>query len=138
MKKQKINHVAVIILTVLNQMFSAIWYGAFANHWMSLNNLQETDIADQTIFPYLIAIIAALITNYVFAYLFKILNIDNINKGIKLAAMIWIAFTFTQLFTVDLFSLRPLALPFVNGGISLINFVVSGVVLAAWKKYDKE
>ncbi len=138
MKNLKINHVAVIILTVLYQLVAMIWYGAFAQPWMSLNNLTEAEVGDPSPIPYIVAVIAALITNYVFAAFFKRMKVMKIGDGIKIALLVWLAFYFAEFFTVNMFSMRPVALSFVDGGKTLINFLLTGIILAAWVKYDTE
>ena len=137
MKNLRINHPAVIILTVAYQLMAMAWYGIFAQQWMSLNNFTEADFTDQSPVPYIYAIITALITNYAFAVLFKKLKVEEVGLGIKVAALCWLGFTFAEISTINMFSLNPFALSLVDGGKSFLAFVISGIVLASWKKYEK-
>ena len=137
MKNLKINHLAVIILTIAYQLIAMGWYTIFSNQWMSLNNFTEADFADQSPVPYIYALITALITNYVLAILFKNLKVEQVTEGIKIAFLCWLAFTFAELSTVNMFSLKPFALSLVDGVKSLVTFMITGIVLGSWKKYEQ-
>lgn len=135
MEKLKINWLAIVILVVAYQLISFIWYGIFAQQWMDLNSFSEADMTETSVFPFIIAIITALITNYVFAALFRFLDIRTAMSGLGIAILCWIGFTFAEMSTVYIFSLKPFGLILIDTGKSLITFALSGIVLGAWKKY---
>ena len=136
MEKQKINWLAIIVLVVAWQLIAVVWYGALADPWMELNKFSEADFGESSATPYIIAIITALITNYVLAALFKVLNIDSAMAGLRLAILCWIGFTFAEVSTLYMFSLKPFSLTLIDTGKSLITFALSGIVLGAWLKYE--
>ena len=136
MEKQKINWLAIVILVVAYQLIAVVWYGVFAQSWMDFNQFTEADFAERNITPYIIAIITALITNYVLAALFKALDIDSAMAGLRLAILCWIGFTFAEVSTLYIFSFKPFGLTLIDSGKALIAFSVSGIVLGAWRKYE--
>jgi len=137
MKNMKINHLAVILLTIAYQIIAMVWYSIFSNLWMSLNGFTDADFADQSPMPYIYAVITALVTNYALAFLFRNLKVEQAGHGVKIAVLCWLAFSFAEISTVYMFSLKPFALSLVDGGKSLVAFVISGIVLGSWKKYEQ-
>ncbi len=135
MEKQKINWLAIVVLVIAYQLIAVLWYAVFAQSWMDYNQFTEADFAERSVTPYVIAIITALITNYVLAALFKALNIDSAMAGLRLAILCWIGFTFAEVSTLYIFTLKPFGLTMIDSGKSLIAFAMSGIVLGIWRKY---
>jgi len=140
MKSLKINHAAVWILVLLHQIIGAMWFSPFlfADKWMQLMGKSMQDFENATITPYIISIINAIIMNYSMAYLFRKLNVENFMKGLYYAFIFWFAFLFLEIMTYNAFELRPVGLALIDGGKSLVTFLVSGLVLGTWKKYNTE
>ncbi len=137
MKTQKINHLAVWLLVVMYQVIGAGWYGTFAQQWMALTGLKESDFADPDPTPYIIAIVTAIIVNYGLAVLFIKLQVQLLVQGLKTAAFIWFAFQFADVATTNAFSLKSFELTLVDTGKTFVCFVVSGALLGAWIKFKK-
>jgi len=131
---RQINHLAVWVLVVLHQLIPMGWYSAFAVKWMALIGKNADDFKDVSMTPYFVAIISAIVTVYMTAWLFCKLNIDNAVSGLKTAFLLWFCFLFWQVLTSDQFHVRPLELSLLNAGNTLIIFVVTGLVLGAWQK----
>jgi len=138
MGNQKINHVAVWILVVFHQIVAVLWYDKFlfGNKWMQLLGKTEADFAASNPLKYIIAIITALAMTYLLAWIFKELKINNSLRGLFYAVIIGLGFYFLQTLTTGIFSLRPFGLTLIDGGMYLVNFIVAGIVLGAWKKYE--
>ena len=136
MKSLTINHIAVWMVAVLQQVVGAAWYGIFRNRWMQLIAKQAADFDNQPLFPYLVSFIGAVVSCYATAWIFTKLNIDNAWHGIALAALLWLGFTFFPIAQIDLFSLRSLELSFVNAGNVFIDAALCGATLGAWRKYE--
>lgn len=138
MGNQKINHVAVWILVVFHQIVALLWYSKFlfSAKWMELLGKSDADFAAANPFNYIIAIVTALVMTYLLAWIFKELKINNALRGLFYAVIIGLGFYFLQTLTTGFFSLRPFGLTLIDGGMYLVNFIVAGIVLGAWKKYD--
>jgi len=138
MKALKINHLAVWILTVVSQVVSLGWYTLFSSQWMTLMNksLKDFEAAASPI-PYIVSLLTSLVFNYLLAWLFKALHIESLFSGLGVAALCWLGFLFLPLLTQDLFSLQSPQLSLINGGNYFVSFALAGLVLGAWRKYER-
>ena len=134
----RINHAAVWVLVVVHQLIGWVWYAIFGEQWLNLHARTMTDI-DRThnVSAYILAIVAAIITNYVFAWLLGRINVTNAVAGLKIALLCWLGFLFVEYATICVFSAfetNPWPLVLIDMGRPLITFAVSGLVLGAWRK----
>jgi len=138
MGNQKINHVAVWILVVFHQIVAILWYSKFlfGTKWMALLNKTDADFVASSPLNYIIAIITALGMTYLLAWLFKELKINTPLRGLFYAAIFAIGFLVLEMLTVGFFSLKPFSLTLIDGGMYFVNFLIAGIVLGAWKKYE--
>lgn len=138
MGNQKINHVAVWILVVFHQIVAILWYSKFlfGVKWMALLNKTDADFVASSPLNYIIAIITALGMTYLLAWLFKELKINTPLRGLFYAAIFAIGFLALEMLTVGFFSLKPFGLTLIDGGMYFVNFLIAGIVLGAWKKYE--
>jgi hypothetical protein len=103
---------------------------------MELLNKSAEDFSASSPLNYIIAIITALAMTYLLAWLFKELKINTPLRGLFYALIFCIGFLVLEMLTVGKFSLRPLGLTVIDGGMYLVNFIIAGVVLGGWKKYE--
>ena len=134
----RINHAAVWVLVIVHQLIGWGWYTIFGEQWLNLHARTMTDI-DRThnLGAYVMAIVAAIVTNYVLAWLLGRLNAVNAIAGLKTAVICWLGFLFVEYATICVFSAfetNPWPLILIDMGRSLITFAVSGLVLGAWRK----
>ncbi len=134
----KINHIAVWILVVFHQIVALLWYSKFlfSTKWMELLGKTDADFAGANPLKYIVAIVTALAMIYLLAWIFQELKINNPLRGLFYAVIIGLGFYFLQTLTTGLFSLRPFGLTLIDGGMYLVNFIIAGIVLGAWKKYE--
>jgi len=138
MKTLKINHAAVWVFVVISQVTPALWYMAFSKSWMELNGLNEDQIQEtMTASPYISAIITSIVFGYVIAWLYVKLNIQSVGDGIKTAVILWLPFSLLGHITLNLFTLQPYPLSWLDGGSDLIVYLTAGILFAGWKKYDE-
>ena len=136
----RINHAAVWILVVVHQLIGWGWYAVFGEKWLNLHARTMTDI-DRThnVSAYALAVIAAIITNYLLAWLLSRLNTNNAVAGLKIALLCWFGFVFVEYATICVFSsfeTNPWPLILIDMGRPLIAYAISGLVLGAWPKRD--
>jgi hypothetical protein len=136
MKLLTINHFAVWVVFFLQQGIDLLWYGVFRNKWMQLLAKQAIDFQETSALAYVVSIAGELASCYITAWIFAKLQIDTAWNGILMAALLWIGYTFFSLAQTALFALRPIQLSFINGGGILLNAIVCGAMLGAWKKYE--
>jgi ABC-type Mn2+/Zn2+ transport system permease subunit len=138
MRKLKINHLAVIAGTLFHMVFPMIWFSPFlmGTQWMALNKFTMEDIQkNSSPVPYIIALAGALLCNYLMAITFRSIKVENAAKGLQWALTFALGFMFMEFMVSDQFSMRPIELTLINAGMFLTNFLVSGIILGAWRKY---
>ena len=137
MGNQKINHVAVWILVVFHQIVALLWYAPFlfGMKWMELLNKTAEDFSASSPLNYIVTIITALAMTYLLAWLFKELKINTPLRGLFYSFIFALGFFFLEMLTVGMISLRHFGLTLIDGGMYLVNFLIAGIVLGAWKKY---
>ena len=135
MEKLKINYLAVAVCVILGMAIPAFWYAVFSEPWLEGNNLTEEFINEnQKSAPYIIALIANIITMYVLAWLFTKLHVTAPIRGALVAFLIGVAFNFVVLYTQNAFAFRPSNLNFIDGGVNLFTWMIAGAILGAWVK----
>ncbi|KAA3599344.1 MAG: DUF1761 domain-containing protein [Calditrichaeota bacterium] len=137
MQKLKINHFAVWICIILQQVIPALWFSEllFGEKWMELSVLKEEDFANPSSIPFIASFLVSIFVCYLIAWLFKELKTENVLDGIKLSFFFWLAFVVGQIAVVDMFSLKPFALSLINSGYILVNLILTGILLSTWKRY---
>ena len=137
---RKIHHLAVWVLVVIHFFIGLGWYALFGEAWLNYHARTTTDIEGTFgIQPYLIAIAAAIFTNYALAWLIYKLHAPSAVAGLTVALICWFGFLFVQYSGISAFSAFetnswPLVL--IDMGRAFVAFAISGVVLGAWRKRE--
>lgn len=136
----RINHAAVWLLVLVHFLIGWGWYAAWGETWLNLHARTMTDI-DRThnVSAYLLAVVAAIVTNYVLAWLLVRLNAGTAVAGLQIALLCWFGFVFVEYATISVFSAFetnrwPLIL--IDTGRPLIAYAVSGLVLGGWRRMN--
>jgi hypothetical protein len=133
MEKQKINHLAVWAVVVLGQVVPALWYGLNAEYWMALNGLTADFIEqNQSMTPYMTSIFSSIAFAYTLAWVFSRMKIRTGSDGLMAGFIMGLAFTHLPGLVQNMFSFRPSALSWVDGGANLLVWIVGGLILGAW------
>ena len=136
----KINHLAVWILVVVYFLIGWGWYAILGEKWLNLHARTMTDIErTHNVSAYLLAFVAAIFVNYALAWLVSRVNAVNAIAGLKVALVCWFAFLFVEYATICVFSAfetNPWPLVFIDMGRPFVGFVISGIVLGAWRKRE--
>ena len=128
----KTNHKAVWLVVLIAQIIPAIWYGLFVDAYLSLNNLTMEDTAHPI--AYLVSILSSTALTYMLSYIYGRMNIVSAIDGAKTALIIGFPVYILGLITWNLFSLRPYALAWLDGGVNLIILIIAGVIIGGWCK----
>ena len=135
---QRINHAAVWVLVVVHQLIGWGWYAILGEKWLNLHARTMTDIErTHNIGAYVLAIVAAIITNYLLAWLLSRLNVNTAMAGLQIALLCWFGFVFVEYATICVFSAfetNPWPLIVIDMGRPLIAYAISGLVLGGWRK----
>ena len=136
----KINHVAVWILVVVDQLIGGLWYHTlFGDRWLAYHGKVMTDIdqykGDFT--PFVVSAAAAIAINYTIAWLIRRFNIASAGGALKIALTCWFAFLLMPYATIEAFSAfgrNPVEIVLINMGHTLVLFALGGLVLGAWRR----
>ena len=128
----KTNHKAVWLVVLIAQIIPAIWYGLFVDAYLSLNHLTMKDTAHPI--AYLVSIVSATALTYMLSHIYGRMNIVSAIDGAKTALIIGFPIYILGLITWNLFSLRPYALAWLDGGVNLIILIIAGAIIGGWHK----
>jgi hypothetical protein len=135
MKPLKINHAAVWILVVLGQVLPAVWYGIFAEPWMEMNNLTEEMATSGGASPFIVSIVSSIALSYMIAWVFVRMNVSSLADGLKTGFIMGFPIAILGTMTVNMFSIRPYGLAWIDGGVQLVIWLIAGALLGGWRKY---
>ncbi len=128
----KTNHKAVWLVVLIAQIIPAIWYGLFVDTYLSLNHLTMEDTAHPI--AYFVSIVSSTALTYMLSYIYGRMNILSAIDGAKTALIIGFPIYILGLITWNLFSLRPYALAWLDGGVNLIILIIAGAIIGGWQK----
>lgn len=134
MNNLKMNHAAVWVIVVLGQVIPAVWYGMFAEPWMDLNGLTMEDATGGGVSPYIVSIITSIAFAYMLAWVYIRMNVSTLADGLKTGFIMGFPIAILGNMTVNMFSFRPYALTWIDGGVNLVIWIVAGAILGAWTK----
>jgi fatty acid desaturase len=136
----RINHLAVWILVVVDQLVGGLWYHfLFGERWLGYHGKLMTDIDQEKgdFTPFVVSIAAAIAINYTVAWLIGRFNLKSAGGGLRIALICWFAFLLMPYSTIEAFSAfgrNPAEIVLINMGHTLILFALAGSVLGAWQR----
>lgn len=137
MRKQSVNLWAVLVCVVIGQIIPALWYNFFSEQWIALNgfNKQQLEAATSPI-PYLASIVSTSFMAYSIAWVFTKIPIKSGFTGFLVGLLFGIVFILFETIVKDMFSMRPLELSLIDGGVSVVVYSITGFILGFWRKYE--
>jgi len=138
MRTLRYNYWAILVLVVLEQFLRAIWYTIFSQKWLEYNNLALEQAENVGSTPYVSGVVTSVVFTFVLAWLFKRMRIESVVDGIQTALIMGIPFSLLNHMTVNMFSLRPYPLSWIEGGADLIVWLAAGAILGGWRRYRPE
>ena len=137
MRKQSVNLWAVLICVVIGQIIPALWYTAFSEIWISLNGFTPEQLkSGNSPLPYLASIVSSSFTAYTIAWIFAKIPVKSFMAGFFTGFLFGVVFVLFETIVKDMFSMRPLLLSLIDGGVSVIVFAITGAILGVWRKYE--
>ncbi|WP_254561132.1 DUF1761 domain-containing protein [Dyadobacter diqingensis] len=137
MRKQSVNLWAVLVCVVIGQIIPALWYNFFSEQWIALNgfNKQQLEAATSPV-PYLASIVSTSFMAYSIAWVFTKIPIKSGFTGFLVGLLFGIVFILFETIVKDMFSMRPLELSLIDGGVSVVVYSITGFILGFWRKYE--
>ena len=137
MRKQSVNLWAVLVCVVIGQIIPALWYYIFSEEWTALNGLANQPMPSATSpVPYLSSIVSTSFMAYTVAWVFTKIPIKSGYIGFLMGLLFGTVFVLFETVVKDMFSMRPLELSLIDGGVSVVVYSVTGFILGAWRKYE--
>lgn len=137
MRKQSVNLWAVLVCVVIGQVIPALWYSAFSAEWMALNGFTMEQVKSATSpAPYLASIVSSSFSTYTIAWVFTKIPVKSIFIGFLIGLLFGTVFVLFETIVKDMFSLKPLLLSLIDGGVSVIVYAITGSILGVWRKYE--
>lgn len=138
MNQPKINHLAIVVCTILCFVIGYAWYGPplFGFQWMAMVHLDMATIEANPPGPgvWITNLLSAVVPLYVLAWLLGKLNITSGVQGALTAFIIVFAFHHLPTMTSGMFSKFPYGLAWITGGYELVCMTIAGFILGAWQK----
>lgn len=138
MRKQSVNLWAVLTSVVIAQIIPALWYQVFSETWMALNGFTLENVkAANSPAPYLTSIVASSLSIYTLGWIFTKIPIKSVMSGFLTGLLLGFVFVFMEFVVKDMFSLKPLLLSLIDGGVRVLVYAVVGSILGGWRKYGR-
>ena len=133
-----LNYLAVLVAIIFNQAFGALWYSVWSKPWMAGVGLTMEDMeamkgTPRQWYPYVVAIVGALVFTLGLAILVQGMGADNAVDGLTLGLLAAVAFIATSYATTYSFENRGLKIYLINLGYPLIAYSLIGITLATWQ-----
>ena len=122
-----LNYLAVLVAIIFNQAFGALWYSVWSKPWMAGVGLTMEDMeamkgTPRQWYPYVVAIVGALVFTLGLAVLVQGMGADNAVDGLTLGLLAAVAFIATSYATTYSFENRGLKIYLINLGYPLIAY----------------
>jgi hypothetical protein len=137
MSNIRLNWIAILVAAIASFLFEALWYSIFMKEWLLGIGRTMEWLSSSGMNPsiqYAVAILCAVIVAAVLSICIQVSGEQTVIRGILCAATIWFGFIATNLATEYIFEVRTLQIYAINAGFSLINLVLMGAIVGAWKK----
>jgi hypothetical protein len=132
------NYWAILVAALACFFFQAGWYIVFMKQWLEgIGRTREELMSSTALNPMLeygIALVAAAVVATAISCVTQLTGPQTAIRGIKVAALLWLAFVFTTWATEYTFEVRPLSLLGINAGLWLIAMSFMGAIVGGWKK----
>lgn len=131
---ESVNLLALIAAVVAYMAIGFLWYSPvlFAKPWMKLMGYTPESIKDaqrEMGTLYLLSALAALVTAFVLAQIFKWVLPNTVNAALGISFMIWLGFIAPVQFTDVMFGKRQMNLFLINTGYQLTGVLAMGAII---------
>ncbi|MCF2443033.1 DUF1761 domain-containing protein [Dyadobacter sp. CY345] len=137
MRKQSVNLWAVLVCVVIGQIIPALWYYIFSEEWSLLNGLAKQPMPSSVSpIPYLSSIVSTSFMAYTVGWVFTKIPVKSGYIGFLIGLLFGTVFVLFETIVKDMFSMRPIELSLIDGGVSVVVYSATGFILGFWRKYE--
>ena len=130
------NHKAVWAMVVLQQVLGFVWYSPplFLNLWLEGIGKKQSDLNQSDPVPFIAAILGAIAFCYILAWVNDKARASSAKDGALVGGLMWLGFLAPALaIHYKFIGLSWLAIG-VDAGKELVGAVLTGAILAVWKR----
>jgi hypothetical protein len=139
----KLHFMAIFTAAMISFVLQAIWYGYFMSPWTAglgpCSGWAPYSLKLPHFHPVLqfaTAVVAELVIAAAISWVTQLSGPQTVLRGIKTAALLWLAFVATTWSTQYGFELRPFYQLGINCGFWLLAMVAMGAITGLWKKKE--
>jgi hypothetical protein len=138
MSKIRLNWVAILVAAIASFIFEALWFSAFMKEWLAgIGRTREWLLSPAGITPavqYATAIVCSIIAAAVLSICIQASGEQTARRGILCAVVLWFGFIATSWAKAYIFEVRTLQIYAIYTGYYLIELILMGAIVGAWKK----
>ena len=138
MSKFRLNWVAILVAAIVAFLFEALWFSVFMNQWLAgIGRTKEWLMSAAGYNPavqYGTAIICSIIVAVVLTICIQASGEQTARRGILCATVLWFGFIATSWAKAYIFEVRTFQIYAIYAGYSLIDLILMGAIVGAWKK----
>ena len=137
MSNIRLNWVAILVAAIAAFIFEALWFSIFMNSWLEGIGRTREWLMGTGLNPaiqYATAILCSIIVAAVLTICIQASGQQTARRGVVCGAVIWFGFIATSWAKAYIFEVRSLQIYFIYTGYYLIELVLIGAIVGAWKK----
>jgi hypothetical protein len=137
MSNIRLNWVAILVAAIASFIFEALWFSIFMNEWLAGIGRTREWLVGTGLNPavqYATAIICSIIAAAVLSICIQASGKQTARRGVLCAVVIWFGFIATSWAKAYIFEVRSFQIYFIYAGYYLIELVLIGTIVGAWKK----
>ena len=137
MSNIRLNWVAILVAAIAAFIFEALWFSIFMNSWLEGIGRTREWLMGTGLNPaiqYATAILCSIIVAAVLTICIQASGEQTARRGVICGAVIWFGFIATSWAKAYIFEVRSLQIYFIYTGYYLIELVLIGAIVGAWKK----
>lgn len=137
MNKFHLNWVAILVAAIAAFLFEALWFSVFMNEWIAgIGRTKEwlTTTGLNPAIQYAVAILCSVIVATVLSICIQASGEQTARRGVIVGAVIWFGFIATSWAKAYIFEVRGFEIYFIYTGYYLIELILIGAIVGAWKK----
>jgi len=138
MSNIRLNWVAILVAAIASFLFEALWFSVFMNEWLAgIGRTREWLTTATGVTPaiqYAVAILCSVIAAAILSICIQASGEHTARRGILCAAVIWFGFIATSWAKAYIFEVRTFQIFAIYTGYYLIDLILMGAIVGAWKK----
>jgi len=132
---------ALVVAMIVSFLFEAGWFSAFLKPWLNGIGRSMDWMTSQpgvsVPIQFAVALLCSFVTAAILSVSIQASGEQTLFRGIKVGAVLWFGFIATTLAKNYIFEVRPISLYAINAGYCLIDLVLMGAIVGAWKGKPK-